>query len=168
MKLKAIISKIKANRKYFLYGAILIVVFIAITGILIPENNQKDLPVNTSKPTTVKRQPILTPPTSNTLQSSDVEIDNFYRQNPPINSRGDALISKTPLYQIYYFSVEDQFLISILDKDFENIRKIAEQDLIRTLNIDEQVACRLDIIETTPNFVNPEKSGGRYGFSTCN
>ena len=167
MKLKDLFNKLKVNKKYWFYLIVFLMTLIIIAGFFIPMEKEPTQPESTAKPANTKRQPVLQPPTGEKITTSGREVDNFYKLNPTINGRGDALISNTSTYQILYFSIEDQFLISIQDKNFESTRKVAEVDLLRILNIDEEAACKLNIIETTPNFVNPDKAGYNYQMIFC-
>lgn len=70
-------------------------------------------------------------------------------------------------YTVSYFPDFDSILISITASPFQANRLEAEQDLLRTLSLSAQDACKIDVTITTPNFANPDHAGQVYRLSFC-
>lgn len=101
------------------------------------------------------------------INISGLEVNNFYNFDTEVNERGDVTFVKNALYQILYFSEEDEFLISVLSSPFEQARSRAELDFLNKLEINKNQACQLKVNISTPNFVNPNESGKNYKLSFC-
>lgn len=102
------------------------------------------------------------------IEVTGVEINNFYDEETDINTRGDAMFVNTDKYQIVFFSNEQQFLISILDSPFDEVRKQAEKEFLKELGISRGEACTMNVLITTPGYANPENAGRNYRLSFCN
>ena len=106
-------------------------------------------------------------PSEKTIEAGGVYVENFYTNDKDISPKGDVILAETSNYTIFYFNNDDSFLISILSESFDETRKIAEEDLLRQLNITETDACKLDVAITTPGYVNKEKAGLNHPLSFC-
>jgi hypothetical protein len=106
-------------------------------------------------------------PRGKTMVISGVEVKNFVNDGKILNQYGDIEISNTANYQITYHLPENKFLISVAGSPFFSNASLAENELLRILEIDEESACRLDVSITTPRFANPDEAGGVYGLSFC-
>ena len=106
-------------------------------------------------------------PESSKIESSNVKVNNFYKDSKKINSFGDRLISEEKDFEIIYFPRGDQFLISVLASPFYPKRLEAEKKLLNVLGISEKEACKLNVSITTPAFVNPNEAGIDYSLSFC-
>ena len=127
----------------------------------------KNAPTSTTFPLP---SPIPSPiiPTTETIEISNIKVNNFYKDAKKIdNERNVYLVDEPNKYQLLYEEGFDQFLISISGSLFEELRGEAEQRLISDLNIQPQEACSLNVLITTPAFVNPDYSGKAYRLSFC-
>jgi hypothetical protein len=155
------------NRKKLIFaiGTVIMVVFI-VAGLVLPDI---DTPPTPTPHDDIRRDTSggnVIIPTGEKITASGKIVENFFKKGS-INPRGDVLISNTKDYQINYFSKEDQFLISIIGRPFETARKPAEREFLTALNIDEETACDMNVIITTPNFANPNEAGKSYPLSFC-
>lgn len=98
---------------------------------------------------------------------SGVKLNNFYKTSKTINKQGDIELVKNKNYTILYLVKFNQFLISILDPSFTTVRKQAEKEFLKILDIDKPSACKLNTTISTPAFVNPEAAGTNYKLSFC-
>lgn len=127
----------------------------------------KKPPTSTTRPLS---SPIPSPiiPTTETIEISNIKVNNFYKSAERIDGAMNVYIVDEPdKYQILYEESFNQFLISILSSPFEELRNEAEQRLISDLEIQPQEACSLNVFITTPDFANPDFSGKAYGLSFC-
>lgn len=162
-----------SKRNKILASILIILVVVAlVANFLLPKDESPtEIPQPSSTPRVYPRyrtgETPFPVPQSDTVRSSGVTIRNVVKESVSINPRGDALVSEASSFHTIYFSKEDQFLISITEIPFEEKRKIAEQDFIRLLEITEAEACKLNVVITTPAFVNPDESGKNYSLSFC-
>ena len=70
-------------------------------------------------------------------------------------------------FTIVYDPNSDLYIISILNKPFDTIRLLAEQELVKSLKISEQDACKLKVSIGSPHFANPEQTETFTTFSFC-
>ena len=84
-----------------------------------------------------------------------------------INDNGDLLISETKNYKVIYFPKNNQVFVSILSSPFSKFREEAEKELLEVLDIDSDTSCKLNVLITTPRFVNPEEAGKEDVLSFC-
>ena len=161
------------NKKRIVIISIIVVLLISAISFAIYKNqknknqttNLKVTPIPTSQlPTSY---PVYQKPEGLTIEISGVEINNIYNLNPQINERKDATFKTSDQYQLIYFSKENEFLISILASPFDQIRLIAEQDFLKILGINTNQACKLQVIISTPLYVNPNEAGKNYRLSFC-
>ena len=85
---------------------------------------------------------------------------------PPIDYIPDVQV-KEDAYTIQYYPTTNFYQISILESPFEENRLLAEQRLLKELNLPEFEACRLNYSIGTPAFANPDEAGKNYKFSFC-
>jgi hypothetical protein len=97
---------------------------------------------------------------------SGVEVNNFFLTTEQLNENNDRLLEKNEKYSIIYHPLFTQFLIAITDSPFPEIRKSAEQKFLEALEINEENACKLDVVVSTASFINPEYAGS-YRLSFC-
>lgn len=139
---------------------ILIIIFL-VYKILAPKKT--DLSQSIPRPTSSS----LDKPTGKKMVVSNVSVENIYNSELGTNSRGDILFSQSENYQIFYFSQEKQFLISIIGAPFDQKRILAEQNFLKILKINEKDACKLNTVVNTPSFANPKEAGINYKLSFC-
>jgi hypothetical protein len=106
-------------------------------------------------------------PSGRKIIISDVEVNNFFLEKDQLESEAFIPINRGAGYSIAYYNNFNQFLISITDAPFEEIRHDAEQKFIDGLDISEEDACKLDVIITTPRFANPDLAGQIFRLSFC-
>lgn len=166
----------KNKRKTIIIIAVIVfVVFLILGNLFIP----KDDPEPTPTPFSARKAP------SSSYFSTDEEtvdeftfdedtitagggkVINFYKDNPRISSEGDVHINNNPNFDIFYFKIDDTFLITITTSPFADKRNEAEQSFLEKMEIDEETACKLRVVITTPEFVNPEEATKNYPLSFC-
>ena len=118
--------------------------------------------INKAFPTVV----VSLPPTDKVIISG-VIVNNFFPKATKVNEYGDYYLVKKDGYNILYEFQFNQFLISILDSPFRELKKTAENDLISVLGINKQDACKLNVVISTPLFANSEEAGKNYKMSFC-
>ena len=108
-------------------------------------------------------------PENSKIIISSVEMNNFIKTARVINKEGDMQVSSTIAsgYSIIYLSQFSEFLISINKSPFDQYRLQAENKFLVSLGINQQQACKLNVIITTPRFVNPGQAGQNYSLSFC-
>jgi hypothetical protein len=137
------------------------------TGFVIP----------TSKPTinpSLSPSPSPTPtptlpvnyPTGPKITITDVTMNNFYTFGVQIKENGDVLILENDDYKIEYFKAKNEFLISILGRDFEGLQKQAEGVFLQKLGIREQDGCKLTALVGTAE-AGESQYGMVYPLSFC-
>ena len=89
-----------------------------------------------------------------------VPVNDFRPLATKINEQGDLMLSDNPRYKITFLEQEDKFVINIKDSSFADARKLAEDELLNILGINQEYACRL-----TVSMVN--NAGLSYPFSFC-
>lgn len=90
-----------------------------------------------------------------------------YSSPKQINSQGDLLFLENENYKIVYLPNFTQYNISILSSPFNYYREQAEKEFLSLFGINQQQACSLNVVITTPRFANPEESGKEYMLSFC-
>lgn len=167
------------DRRNVIIGLILLVILVIGVTLIFNSNNQ----VPTQSPTTTSPiqeeiisvtdrplQPVSPAPpipSTETIESQGVTIESPYLNEYERNRRGDTTFVENINYSIIYFAVDDQFLISITGAPFETYRKQAENDLLTELNVTQDQACTLDVVISTPGYVNPNEAGQNYSLSWC-
>lgn len=99
---------------------------------------------------------------------NDVVMDNFVETASRVDEANDVFFVDTSEYEIVYLTPFQQFLITIKQTPFESNRIRAEADLLRTLNISEADACKLNVQITMPGFVDEAYTGRIFPLSFCN
>lgn len=147
---------------------ILIVLIILLLIILFLKKGQepKNLPSVTPTVLVPTNTPFISPP-GNKIQLNGVSVNNFYLEDSAENPQGDVSVVKNKNYQIVYIPQFKKFIISILNKDFEAARGIAEQNFLSQLGITQADACKLKVEISTPLFVNEKLSGQIFPLSFC-
>lgn len=101
------------------------------------------------------------------LEETEVAKESALSMVIETNQRGDVLMVQKPEYQIVYLKEFDQFMISITQIPFEEIRQKAEQEFLQITKANEIVACQLNVVVTSPHFANPGLAGQRLPLSFC-
>lgn len=150
-----------------IFITVLIILIIILLFLLIGKSQLKEDKIELI-PTIPK--PTVTPfnlPTSEKIIINDVSINNFYQEDIQKNPQNDALISQNNDYQIVYLPQFQQFLITILNPDFEKTKVTAEAAFLKQLGITEDEACKLSVSISTPLFINENLSGQIFPLSFC-
>lgn len=114
-----------------------------------------------SKPKEVSFRP-LPSSTPYSIQNSKTDI------KPSFNRQQEYTVyDEGADYEIIYINQNDQYLISISGSPFEEKRKLAEQNFLKTFKINKEEACKLNVVITTPTFANPKEAGINYKLSFC-
>lgn len=146
------------NKKLLIATLMFFSLFLIILVLSLLKTGQKPQPT----------QPLPTPtivPVKITV--SGISVNNFLKNPEEVNAQGDALFVKKEDYQLVYLPAFDQFLITILSPSFEDVKREAEDEFIKTLDISPNDACKLNVAISTPSFINPEMAGKKYPLSFC-
>lgn len=92
--------------------------------------------------------------------TSDIGSDNYvlYGTNDDSLELG---------YQIVYLSMDQSFIVSLIENPWREWRPQAEQAFLKALNISQSDACNLKVALTIPYNVDPEYAGQDLGLSFC-
>lgn len=123
------------------------------------------LAVGYFKPNTVSNEQLDT--TTRRPRQEKVDASALIKNPQVINDKGDILVTESKDFKILYFPKTNQFLVSILSSPFEKARLSAEEEFLKTLSIDKKLACELNVLITTPVFINPNEAGKEYRLSFC-
>ena len=142
------------NKKY-IFIIIIAVFVIGITVLLfITNKQQKTVTINAN----INTEPV----TINT------QVGNIIIEDAVENREGQyAVLRRTKDYEILHYPVDNSFLITIYNVDFEQARTEAELDFLKTLNLSERDVCQLTVTIGVPYFVNPDPSGYSHDLSFC-
>lgn len=77
------------------------------------------------------------------------------------------ILAETAEYQIIHDEPTDSFQIVIYQKPFLQNKAKAERAFFELLDISEEEACRLDVVVTTPAFVDLDYSGQSFLLNYC-
>ena len=160
------------KKKIILITGVIFIVIVIVVNFLLPGDGSEidPTPVTQEVPDSyfsTENYPDTEIPKTETVRAGGSIVKNFYTEGNKISPKGDVIISETSNYTIFYFEADDSFLISITKLPFEEMRLIAEEDLLQQLGIDEDKACRLNISTTTPAFVNPDEAGINWPLTFC-
>lgn len=116
-------------------------------------------------------------PTTSTLPQGDllrigiargtITVKNFYKDAVDVNAERDALVTRTPEYDITYFAADGSFIIGILALPFDEVRAKAEEAFLARLGISHADACRLTVFLAVPRWVDESLAGRNYRLSFC-
>lgn len=106
------------------------------------------------------------PPTEKVIINK-IAVKNFFPKASQVNPYGDYLLAKNSEYKILYEAQFNLFLISVVSSPFEEIKKKAESEFLKLLEITPVDACSLNVSVTTPLFANREEAGRSYKLSFC-
>lgn len=98
---------------------------------------------------------------------SGVTTNNFIQDAVEKDNAGNYYLVDKPEYQILYMEEFNTFLISILSSPFQKYRFEAESELLNSLGITEEKACKINAEISTPYYANPVESGATYTLSFC-
>jgi cell division protein FtsI/penicillin-binding protein 2 len=99
-------------------------------------------------------------------QAGEVKVRDFTKQAVE-QTKETILAEKNKSFDIAYFKQDQTFLITIEAEPLKQNRDLAEQELLKMLQINEQNACRLKVSVVIPYDVNPDLAGQDYGLSFC-
>src|SRR3989344_3989234 len=121
----------KINKK------LLIAFFVVILFVLALRNiNTKKLVQQVNSPTNNEAK----------IDINGVAVNDFFKFSVYVKEGEYAQVISTDSYQVYYFNDNNQFLVSIINRPFDEKRKIAEEELLQILGTDQIEACKLDIV----------------------
>ncbi len=97
-----------------------------------------------------------------------VTVKNFYQSAVLVTASGSqALVARTPGYDISYYQPDNSFAISISQKPVMTARAQAEAALLEQLGISQADACKLKVTVGVPISVDPQYAGMDLGLSFC-
>lgn len=99
--------------------------------------------------------------------SGQVVIADIYQIGEEVKSENEVIIKTTDYYRLTYFKDVDQFLITIIYDDVFSARSLAEEDLLKYLDINENEACQLNVSVGVPFSYSQEYAGVELGLSFC-
>jgi len=115
--------------------------------------------------------------TVSTLDGNTLQVNDFKKNNLTVEdtnnkdhfylSGGLDPVKDNAAYSILYVEFDQSFNVAILQEPLGEVRKRAEQELIKLLGVSQTDLCRLRYIVSTPNWVNEIYSGKNLGFSFC-
>lgn len=135
---------------------------IVLAGVVFFVKSQKNKPI-----TKAPDQSTTTQLPEAKLEISGVVVNNFLKSEIEKNEQGDSLLVDNSDYQIVYFPKTKEFIVSITDSPFNEIKQRAEKDLVSRLGVEKEEACKFNVVITTPRFANPEEAGKVYKLSFC-
>lgn len=107
------------------------------------------------------------PENAESIRIDEVIVDNFYQDNQIMNDNGDVSLATSEEFGIVFLPQYNLFIVSIIGSPFEEIRSQAEQALLQQLEVNEEEACKLNVVVNTPVWANEEESGITYPLSFC-
>lgn len=99
--------------------------------------------------------------------NNQVEISNILKDPIKTFPNSDVAYKRTDDYSFDYYAKDQLFIITITNPDIKNTRIKAENDFLKTLEITEDQACKLNIQLGVPYSINPDASGINYRLSFC-
>jgi hypothetical protein len=146
------------NKKLFIIGLVVVVIVVVVSVVV--SSQQVKIPKEDSplRPT-VSELP--------TIKIGDVTVSDFYKNAVDVSDSGDVLLVETPEFSISYVAAYEKFIITLDDPYFVETRTSAEQSFLNILNVSETEACKLEVEETVPIFLENEYAGGVYYLSFC-
>lgn len=150
-------KKEKKNSKFLQIAAVALFILLVIQVSRQPLQSQKNLPpANKEKAGGEK------------IEISGVSVNDFFKQLPEGASKDYVSIALVQnYYHVFYFAPDQLFTISIQRSPFDEMREIAEQEFLKSLDVSEENACKLNVQITTPLYANPGKAGQSYRLSFC-
>lgn len=149
---------------------LLVILFIAIFFRAAKKTGEKavptPLPTLSSEKVVIPTVVISLPPTEKVIINK-IAVKNFFPKASQVNPYGDYLLAKNSEYKILYEAQFNLFLISVVSSPFEEIKKKAESEFLKLLEITPVDACSLNVSVTTPLFANPKEAGRSYKLSFC-
>lgn len=107
-------------------------------------------------------------PTGATFDIDSVSVSNFYQTTTPFDQEGDRTLADVPdQFRITFLPGDKQFLIVITGNGFAQNRAAAEQQLLISLGITQEEACKLHVVIRTISSANPNEAGQDYTLSFC-
>jgi hypothetical protein len=173
------------NKKVFItiivFIIIAVAVFFFIKGSSAPTGNTGGvtgtLPPLSTTTAIATATPVVTPPatapTGDTLvlgtPYGSVTMNNFYKTAEISLDQKTAVIQQTPAYIIDYNVADSSFTIGILSMPFDVSRQAAETELLKSLGISRQEACKLKVYEGVPASVpgSEQYVGQTFSLSFC-
>jgi hypothetical protein len=167
------INKVKLTRLIFLGVFILVIILYFVLpkekkNQIAPKNVVEELSQQVSEKVSEKLPVELVPKEKKEkIEISNLEVNNFYNTSLTTDDEGNQLITDKGKYAIFFIPKYNQFTISILDPSFEEVKKEAEEELVKILGADKKDLCFLNVSIGTPGFINPEEAGKMHKLSWC-
>jgi hypothetical protein len=102
-----------------------------------------------------------------TTPSGKFNLAEVYKNEIKTYSLGDIVFKENEKYIMIYSPEDISFFISIKDSNFVASRLEAENELLKFLKIDQEIACEINVTIGTTFDVNPTYSGKIYSLSFC-
>lgn len=107
-------------------------------------------------------------PQGDTFEISGITVPNFFKSSENVDEIiGEVMVVDHPNYKIFYYPLDQGFLIPIIASPFEKVKPKAEEALLQTLEIGKDDACKLKVEITTASGVNPQQAGFSHKLSWC-
>lgn len=167
------------KKKVIVIGGVFILVLVIILGFLQSRravDTIKEEPAQKTEDQTGVSRPVKTPfvkktilvPNTPKFISSGVEINNVFKSsNATVTPEKDVIVVDKTGFQIRYLSQFDQFLITVLNPNFEAGRADAEKALIQSTGVSMEDACKLNVSISTPAYINDQYGGKTFKLSSC-
>lgn len=175
-------------KKVFIFVALALIIIIAAILILISQKNKQSSTLNTMQgiiPSLPSGGTASTTPTSsaNSTNTSSGEAPsgekitvkgqtgkvsvNDFKKNAEVASSGVIYFVDKKEYNIAYNSTSSEFIMTLLvNTNIESTRKDAENDLLSSLGISQQDACKLRVYLYVSAAINKNLSDN-HGLSFC-
>lgn len=100
--------------------------------------------------------------------AGDVPVKDFYKSSVQVDpQRKDALVKRTQDYDIVYFAKDQSFLITLSRQPVKEARNQAELDLLETLGISKDEACKLKVSLKIPFDIDNNLAGKDFHLRFC-
>jgi hypothetical protein len=107
-------------------------------------------------------------PQGDTFEISGVTVPNFFKNASHVDEIiGEVMVVDHPNYKIFYYPINEGFIIPIIASPFEKVRPKAEEAFLQALGIEKEEACKLKVEITTSYAVNPQQAGITHKLSWC-
>lgn len=157
----------KSRITLILFICLIALAFVALLSLMLARFSQQSTPPRVFPTPTLVPIPLRNLPTQDRIEVEGISVKNPYTSAVQLSAKGDSLMVKTNEYQLIYLKQFNKFLISITSSPFETNRQIAEEELLKRLEIDRIRACALAVEVTTLYDINPSEAGQIYGLSFC-
>lgn len=100
------------------------------------------------------------------IPAGKIMVKNFTKEAVK-QGEDTLLLRQNENFSILYFKTDQSFLIVLNSEPLKQNGALAEQELLKFLNIYEIEACTLKVSLTVPAEVNNKIAGKNYGLSFC-